>query len=302
MKTKKFLSFVLAILLLPCLQVSASAENAEEDEVVAISQFSEYDLYIQLQEMTEDELLSDGYSWEEVELIKNTEFEQLLMERGKLSFAQLSNLGYTDEEIIQLKNYCEGIAPYSSIDVYALAGVCTGKIVCSKASRDAFGFGYQWSWDHCPVVTATDAMAVRWCAFGFDGDYLDVDLTDSLGVVTYYLGNQRYDIRSFSPEKSLEFRTLQCTFPVIDPLHRDAWAKQGAMSISLERDSTITRDIHHIKIAGLYGHSVINIGIPSITVSANDVGFSFSGGLNTDNIADAKIKVTWDGIVTNIAA
>jgi len=53
-----------------------------------------------------------------------------------------------------------------------------------------------------------------------------------------------------------------------------------------------------MKVAGLYGHSVIDIGDPSVSVDmAMSVSISFTGGLATDKIAGRQAHVLRGGTV-----
>lgn len=67
------------------------------------------------------------------------------------------------------------------------------------------------------------------------------------------------------------------------------------MQTFLERDSAVNRDIYYIKVCGVYGHTLVNIGAPSVSFSPNSIGFSFSGGLSTDNLGIKKYRLFIDG-------
>ncbi len=297
---KKFLAVVLTMCIFFSMCLPAYAAETSNEDTCSEFQFSEYDVFTQLQAMSDDELSAAGYTATEIVELKSTTYNELLLERAALPCERLAELGYTDEEIGMLKNYHAGIIVLNDFDLYALAGVCTGKIGCNFASQTEFYIVYEWSWDHCPFVNGTDAMAIRWCAYGFDGNYVDVDLDYDHGLVTYYLNDRPYNYQGVYSTPSLEFNTLSYSFPMAWVGDRDAWAKEGSISIQLRKDPSITRNIHHVKVAGLYGHSVINMSAPSISIGGGDIGISFSGNVSVDNIAGAKAKVLYDETIENI--
>lgn len=48
---------------------------------------------------------------------------------------------------------------------------------------------------------------------------------------------------------------------------------------------------NHIFVGGLYGHTLVGIGSPSVSVSAGSIGISFTGNTSTDPIASRKATI-----------
>ena len=140
-------------------------------------------------------------------------------------------------------------------------------------------------------------MAVRWCTFNENGGYIDTDLTYYSAMVVYALGDKLDHYYWPEAESSLEFNAISYKFPVGGTSHSDStWAKMGEITIELTKDPSINANMHYVKIAGLYGHSVLNVGSPALSItSGGDIGICFTGGTRIDNIAGAKKKIFCNG-------
>lgn len=110
---KRFLSLVMAFLCCIACIPSAMAYNApiqsgtvdmdsmQLNEAIPVYSFetNEYDMYTNLQSLSESTLLASGYSEDEVAAIKNTTIEDLLYQRAQLSSDDLQMMGYSEDEI-----------------------------------------------------------------------------------------------------------------------------------------------------------------------------------------------------------
>lgn len=59
----------------------------------------------------------------------------------------------------------------------------------------------------------------------------------------------------------------------------------------------LTRTIYYLKVSGVYGHTIVNIGAPTVSfgVGLDSVAISFTGGLNTENLGIKKYRLYTDG-------
>lgn len=257
---------------------------------------NEYDLYSSLQTFSEEALLSNGYSEEFVDTIKNTDYNDLVRERALLPDATLAGMGYTVDEILLLRNY-NG----TEAEARAISGTLTAEINCTSASVSRYTIEYVLEWDHSPVVLGTDSMGMRWRAFGDDGDNLDVSAFSSTASINYYLNSALSTTKSYSASDSCfasetNFNALTCEFPLVLSYAEGTWyALSGKLKTSIERDSQVTRNILYIKVCGVYGHSVVNLGAPSPSFSVGDDAFGLSFGstigVSVDNLGIKKYKI-----------
>lgn len=301
-KFRKSVSVMLILSL--CFAIMPVAEAYESSK--STFGVSEYDYFQALAKRSEDDLMEDGYTREVVEKIKSISFEKLIYERAFLSDAELSELGYDAKKIAMFHDIREnGIASINENNARALAGTCTGDIDFISWSSSEIRLSYEWEWDHCPFVTYIDSFGVRWAAIGTNGAVIDTTAgyLTSAYVIYYANGGGISTSKRMDFEENMEFNTVSASFPVSDYI-LDTWAKQGDIYLQIEKDPSVTAEIAYVKMAGLYGHSIINIGAPAISVGTSDgaISFSFSGGLNIDNIAGCKYKFYSDGRKVSIAA
>ncbi len=254
---------------------------------------NEFDLYNTIINTPEAVLLEQGYTSGQIETFKAVDFEDLIYQRAQLADSKLKAMGYSEEEIYLLRNYDGSYA-----ETRALAATLSADIVVI-GTTDSYGgiIRYEWSWNHSPV-TATDAVGLRWIAVGQDGGTVDVSANLSSAGIYYNDGVSTREINylpsdsNFSSETA--FNALTCTFPMrIGHGEQEWFADSGFLQTYISRDSGLTRGIYYLKVCGVYGHTIINIGAPTVSFTPGelDVGISFTGGLSTSNLGVVKYRI-----------
>lgn len=304
-KLCKSMSILVSLLLLfVTIMPAASAAAAGESRVTA--SFNEYDMIKTLRTVSNEILEEEGYSQDEIIEIKGNSFEARILERASLPADNLSRLGYTSDQIRILKEVdITGQVNLSDDQLRAITGTCTGWISPVTASKSEYRISYEWEWDHAPIICYKDSFAVRWEAIGTNG--LPVDSTAGYltsGYVNYYDDSGYYiGVEKISPSKeNIGFNVVQFNFNVGSGTATDpVYAMSGSANVQIQKDQGITRDFYYLKVSGLYGHTVANIGAPSVSVSDGGISLSFSGGIKTDNIAGDKCKIDLNNKRTTIS-
>lgn len=283
---------------------AAGAVSADEQKSTV--SFNEYDLIQTLQASPINKLERQGHSQEEIMEIKGALLETKLVKRASLSQDKLRGLGYTADEISILKEIeTTGQVDLSEAQLRAIAGTCTGTIVPNSAGKSEYRVSYEWEWDHAPVICYKDSFAIRWEAMGSDG--LPVDSTAgslTVGYVEYYDYDGYFSaIETLQPNRNnIEFNVVKFDFRVGSGTPEvSTYAKRGSGHVQIQKDAGVTRDFYYLKVGALYGHTVVNIGFPSLSVSAGGIGIGFSGGLSTDNIGGDKCKIDLNNQKTAIS-
>lgn len=297
---KRIYSLLLCTILIFCTFISPiqASASATVDSSSGITTLNELDMYRYVQNTPSAELIAQGYSSQYINQVKSVDYEDLMFERAQLPTHILYRMGYNDSEIAILRNY-DGAYITRSSDVYALTGTLTAEISCTYASSSQYTVRYSWEWDHSPLVNATDAMGIRWVAIASDGLTVDVSAYSSEASVNYHYFLDTYTTITYDPTDSnfaseTDFNALTCTFPMQTGISSDpSYALSGDIETTIKKDSGVTRQIYYLKICGVYGHSVVNIGAPSVSFTPGDtaIGISFSGGFNIDNIGIKKYKI-----------
>lgn len=296
---KKLISLFLSLSMLSALTLMASA--VADIPSVQIESFNEYDYIEMLQESSPRELMELGLSDQEAaETI--AAFESALFERALLPDAELRAYGYDDSEIALLRAYANGQV-LSSEELQSLGSTCTGKLRRLSCSTTTASFSYTWTWDRCPIVTLSDSAALRWIAYDADGGEIGVEQSSSsMNVDYYYMDKTTSDssttvVFSFpgTNEPNLDFNTLNMQFPVYRTYTSsgtgiifDCYAKSGTVQVKIKVPAGVNQTIHHIFVAGLYGHTLVGVGSPSVSVSKGSVNIGFTGNTSIDSIGFAR--------------
>lgn len=303
MKTSKhILSLLLSISILTSLTSGASASNYPP----TMASFNEYDYIELLEESTSEDLDDIGITMQEAENIIS-EFENALFERASLPESDLRAYGYNDSEIELLHAYANG-QELSTAELRAVSSTCTGEISRGYVTATTANFTYKWTWDRCPVITLSDASAMKWIAYDSNDQEIGVQQTSvRMNVHYYYKGNaameggKMFDMDGEN-EPNLDFNVLNMKFPVSlayssqSGIIFDCYSKTGEVTVSVKipDGSTQNQSIHHIFIAGLYGHTLVGIGSPSVSISAGSIGISFTGNTSIDSIASRRATIYRD--------
>jgi hypothetical protein len=298
---KKLLSVIVTIIMIFSMSSMAFAVDAR-----SISQnifTNEYDYIVGIQKLNDKELNEIGLSKSDVEAIVS-DFYTGLVARGSLSEEMLAGYGYSDEQIAKLKKQeipssRESIeALFTDEQLRDFAGTCTG-VITSTYLTGRFGiFKYNWSWDHCPIITLTDSTAVHWMAKTSGGFDLDVTKFSDDTVVKYYYNSTYMFQRTGTEVVSLAFDSFELKFPMTETftsstgLTETAYAKEGYIQVSVRVEPEVTNDISYLKVAAVYGHRILGIGEPTLSIGGDGITISFTGSITIDNIADHKVKIS----------
>lgn len=294
MKSRTISALFLVVVLMFGMIVPVSASAYENCSIqMQQLQVNEFDLYNAIKKLPEAVLLENGYSEDVIEEIKSVDYKELVYQRARLSDNELRVMGYTESEVEMLRNY-NGTEAETGL----IAGTLTGKINCLSASASEYKIEYAWEWDHSPLVMATDAMGMRWIAIASDG--LPVDVSAYNSVAEIYLSpspspmSKKYYPTDSNFANETDFNALTCTFAIQIGSFS---VLSGKMTTTIKKDASVTRNIQYLKVCGVYGHTVANIGAPSVsfTSGSTSIGISFTGGLNTDNIGIKKYKIYNNG-------
>lgn len=303
-KIRNVLNLVVAMSMLCMLSVNVGAVSLEP--ISLTESFNEYDYIQVIQESSPQELNAMGLSVQEAEkVIEN--FENSLLERASLPDEELRAYGYDSNEIRLLNQYAAG-QPLSHAELRALGSTCQGKITRHSCNTTTAEFSYTFTWDRCPIVMLNDSAAMRWIAYDDEGDEIGVSQTSYSMVVEYYYSPGSSGVSSSTlahksmgtNEPSLDFNTLNMQFPVYEAhaagngIVFDCYAKTGTVKVAVRVPNGNNQKIHHIFVGGLYGHTLVGVGSPSVSVGGDSISISFTGNTSIDAIASRKATIYYN--------
>ena len=297
---RKLFTFIFVSALLFSL---AAPAYASDSNVTQLEPFNEYDYVELLQTSSPQELEEKGLSEQETTAIISN-FESALLNRASLSDSELRAYGYNNSEISLFHALANG-ETLSSEELRALGSTCNGSITRHSCNTKTAEFSYTFTWNRCPLITLSDSAAMRWIAYSSDGGEIGVEqVSHSLTLEYHFQGNAASSGPAFahygSPtiEPNLDFNTINMQFPVYQThlssgtgIIFDCYARTGTIRVSIRVPNNVSKNSNHIFVGGLYGHTLVGVGSPSVSVSTGSIGISFTGNTSIDPIASRKATI-----------
>lgn len=269
---------VLNLCIFSIFQVSAAAETSS----VVSYQVSEIEMYNDLKMKSDFELAKLGFS--EVEILQLRAFDLLdaMRERAALDDETLRLYGYTEDEIIELREYVASggrLRKVISGSTLSLTFTFTGKI----AKRSATGI-FTWKWSRVPFFTMIDSIGVAWQKDAGSGFFNYKK--DDYNKVTYTYKKINPDAYGNATEtgtskwRVVTNTAIDARIPI--SIGKDYFAFSGEGKFRLESTSG---DVTEFYIDAGYGHSIISFE-PGISISPGGVkaGVDFKGGADERHI------------------
>lgn len=250
--------------------VYAEEYNVLVDEQLQIIETkNEFERYEELNSYSIEELLDIGLTKNEAEKIKNTSFEDLVLERASLPEEILHNMGYSNKEIQILKMYDGSkLTKDSEIVTKALEDDCKGYI--TKVSSSGSGnnrkitFKYTWSWAKCPLVTSGDVASVLWRAYDVNGNHKVSEVESSSAKVNYRDFKTGAEVtktkNTYTDYADTAYAVLVGTefnFRIDHNSTGGKWAKSGEIKVTVKPEGIYT--LSGLDVSGANGHSTFGI-------------------------------------------
>jgi hypothetical protein len=274
------LLLVLSLMLAVCISSAVSAEtNTEHETLVSQTVANEYDMYKDFNSKSENLLIKDGYTKNQITDLKSVDFKQELKKKvdrlAKLDDTQLVAKGYSVEQIKDIKNYTG-----SEEQVYALSATLTFTTIIVGTSKSSTysqaTFRTSFTWSSVPVWLETDIIAVPWS----EGMYLDTGSFFTYGEYDYYDEYTDTYVSTSSTTVTPELNKGASIKIDMGDHNSDiggVYAKKGVMGYRIFKEASVTA----IAIQPTYGHTTLHIGSPSVSFPAG-VSVSFSWGTDTE--------------------
>ena len=289
---KRIISMVLTLTMLCLTTVPAFANESNFKNINVIN---EYDNYISLVSKSDSQLKASGMTNEDINYIRNFNYEEEVRNRAKLSDETLKTYGYTKNEIKELRS----VAEMDNISTDALMSISTSTLTSyiqiSKKGTITEGGStvryvdlfYKFKWSKIPLFTLVDMVAI-----GFHSDssteyvykqvsnhtfkaYFKTLLT---GAETQETINWNYKVDNKIPSVSAKFAIGVKNSN--SELTKFCFYGSGTFRIT-NRDTTA-----RLYVDAAYGHTTINI-VPTYSISLTnkkvDIGIKFAVGMDSQH-------------------
>lgn len=290
---RKVMSMVICTALVLCITVTPAFASSENDEIVVESK-SEYEYITELQGCSEEELSELGYSDEEIAELYAFSFEEALCERAQLPEAQLRGMGYNDAEIALLK---QSVSDSERLTRAAatLSATCTGYLSVISASPTYVKFRYTWEWNFCPFFLFQDRAAVGFVGVSDDGSFKAVNgiQGSSACVLTKTFVGQNGATSTWTEvceDFTVEPFGATCVYDMGTSVSGyTLWVSGGYMDVMVNRVGNYTLDCLYVE--GKVAHNRVILTAPSVTFTfgtENGVAVEFSASVSIDEVGGVK--------------
>lgn len=293
---KKFIGGILALILviLPITSVEASAlttdehsksifeQNVDPESVVTVCA-NEYDMLMQLQNTPDDELLNSGWTEEDIESLKNFNYEEEYKKRlnspqEEYQISRYNTNSISSNTIDTSKKMTPAQLRSSAATIYMQVGI--NEITNNYKDWRIY---YQWSWSKEPFWGFNDIVGIKGLGSVKGTTASPVIMGDSFGMVDYtddahkYLATGRYDF------SRVDIGTARSVFPryrMFSHSEYSGMATSGYGYVHFNNSTSMER----LSIAIQYGHSKVS-ATPSISIgypASGGVGFTFTNGVITE--------------------
>jgi|GEM_PF-3880767 len=287
-KLKKIFALTLSAIMM-MLPLSAEASSTSEqksskpifEEVVmpnSIDEVSinEYDLIMDLKSLTDEELTSLEWDKEEIDNLRNLNYEEELkkqLEEDKLDLNNYINRNGLSKNSVDI-DLSEELTP-------AELRRAAAKITLRFGLNDTFEAGvtwqfyYEWTWSSKPIfLLATDLIGVRGLATVASGaDATPTIMNSSYAMTSYfYNASGKWQGEFMSDFERVEIGASQAKFPQGKYSLEESWARSGYGYIVFNHSVPMTR----VAVALKYGHTTVAVNPRMSITLPNSVSFGFS--------------------------
>lgn len=277
---------LLGILICPALAAEPGEQSQRvefPENMVEISSFTvfEYDSYLVLKEKSDFQLLSQGYSFDEIQSIQDNVVEDELLARAQMSVEELEEYGYTQEQIAILQEY-DGSPLEDSPQMRSVMSALGGTLYENEVSATTAGMAFRWTWGSTPIASlpfVNDFVTCSWRGIDAYNDNSWMRLSDATCYADYYQGST-YSYQKTVPVTVMD-RQVWCKALVEQNDGSGKWPKQGWLYVNLEQENPNNPTVNTTTFHFAYGHAYLaaNGGV-SVGMGGLSPGVSFGLGVS----------------------
>jgi len=279
---KKIISFMLLLIF----AIQPLYVNASTIEGSKVFKINEVEYFNMLRNTSDEELLKNGLTPEQIEYIRNFDLVEAVKTRAELSDSELKSMGYSTSDILKVKEITknDNLTEDQIINSLSFATI-TFTLDAPVTSSSSFSFYFSFVWSMCPLFIQQDLIVAIWAATGFNGSPVNVAINKTKSYLTTKTASTVGPQETYSWRISDEYRAANLKFTMgYKPLEGNNntgmahWTKYGNGRLAL--DAVVFGTIYEMYIKIGYGHSVVT-GTPSVSFSGSGPSIGFKFGFTT---------------------
>lgn len=268
-------------------------------EVVEIKEIDYLKQLQALQAYSKEELVEAGYTEKDAEEIIDYDFNEELLKFTQKPVDEFKAMGYTNSQIKKFREYDGTIDAIEYLEINALSSATltvSWLPLAALCNRNQFRIIYNTEWNTSPMITAKDMIAIAWVAADSFSNVkaMKYDEAPTL-TVKYYDGWNNLVYSPTLSANSLNHTSLADFDIAMSMQQALGWAKFTAGSIKVSTQSN-SNNIETIAFVLCYGHTVITLGSPSLSIDISGQGsLSISPSWQTENTYNVYRVYKYDG-------
>lgn len=225
-------------------------------EILGTKTINEYDIIVKAKTQSKDSLLAEGISAQTIDYIANGQVENELFARSQMTDSELTQMGYSPDEISILRNY-DGSPLEKNPQLRTVTSkfnVSIGKVASGNYYATALCSFY---WTVKPVVVlagASDYVSCSWVGTAKDNKTCSMRHVTSACSIKYSDGSTK----SYSPSVKNSLSWVQAK--VLQSTKNAAngnYIKSGSMSVQVQ-EQVLVHKLAKTEFTFHYGHSTIS--------------------------------------------
>lgn len=285
---RKMMCVMMVFALLVCSSVSSAAvdNNELKQTKYIVSKFtrSEYDMLMSIHTKSEKELLLEGYTVEDIEVLQAVSIEEAICERAKMSEEELSKMGYTDEQISLLRTY-DGSPLSENPQMRGIFADVDGWLYAGDCNENCLRVTIVWEWTNAPLFSGTSITDSIACAFqGINNNShpVTVKLNPSNTSCKLYYYSSLGALIDVVEDVDVDHTAVNTCISAEIPMGKwfddeVGWAKHGELSFEIEEQVEVNA-LNNALFAFGYGHTTLG-NAPDVSASLDGLHFSFDFGV-----------------------
>lgn len=199
------------------------------------------------------------------------ELKNEVFKRSKLDEEILEDMGYTPEQIAELKSL-QGNESIQQLAVFSASVKCynslSSHVYNKKTKKTNFNVNYSWEWTALPLIAMSDCIGMGW-----NNDF-SANINSNTVTVTYKpLTDRAQTVKKSYKVVEKEICAAQTQFPMKSD--NQYWAKSGSGVLKL----TAAGLKNNAKFQFKYAHN--QIGVTPYVTAPGGIGFTFESAEDT---------------------
>lgn len=287
MKNLKFMVFFVMIIMCGFNKDSliARADDSNSDKVKIVTT-NEIEYINSLLNASDSELVERGLTLQEIEEIRNYDYNADLLRLSEKNEETLSLMGYNPMQIEKIRAYNGQENAVEYVNTYDLssAELQGNHWVTPVVDSNTVKIEYIFSWNHAPIFCITDTVALAWVGCDMQSYGLVMEVINESHTVYYCDELTEEVLFDDTPDVSVRLSDRIIEFDMKSPQDEAGYYAKTIEGQIIIRTAANSYNLERVLVAAAYGHTVLGLGPATITISTDGITPSIDLAWNQEEL------------------